>query len=224
MTYIACVKIIAFLDVLYRLMLVIALCSSIVRYKGMDTASRVLCFLLGISVITEIVAYYSAKKYHTNLAIYTIYTLVEFSLISMYFNYSIDFFYKHKLGIYIGAIGLLLGVANIIFLQPINQINSYFLFFESITIIAMCFTAFARLTMLHDQLQLLKYHHFWFLIIITFFWCSTFLNSSLYKYIVFTLGKNGWILLTLNLIENIVTYCSFAIVFLLYPKMQQQDE
>lgn len=205
-------------------MLLLATLSGFIRFKSMDTASRTISVLIFLSFLTEIIAYYSARMYHSDIAVYTVFSLFEFLLTSLYFNYSIDVFYKKNIGIYIGVFGLLLGLLNMLFFQPINQINSYFLFFESITIIAMCFTSLARMTMLHDQLRIRKYHHFWFVVIITFYWCSTFLNFSLHKYIVFDLKKDGLILDALNLIENIITYSSLAIVFLLYPKMQKHDE
>ena len=217
-------KAIDFLTALYLLMLLLATLSGIIRFKSMDIASRIISILIFLSFLTEIIAYYSARMFHTNIAVYTVFSLFEFLLTSLYFNYSIDIFYKNRIGVYIGLSGLLLGLLNIIFFQPINQIDSYFLFFEAITTIAMCFTFLARLMMLHDQLKIHKYHHFWFVVIITFYWCSTFLNFSLHKYIVFDLKKNAWILDALNLVENIVTYLSIAIVFLLYPKMQRQDE
>lgn len=205
-------------------MLLLATLSGIIRFKSMDEASRIISVLIFLSFFTEIIAYYSARIYHTNIAVYTIYSLFEFSLTSLYFNYSIDLFYKKNIGIYVGIFGLSFGILNMLFFQPINQINSYFLFFESITIIAMSFISLARMTILHDQLRIYKYHHFWFVVIITFYWCSTFLNFSLHKYIVFDLKKNAWILNALNLVENIINYLSITIVFLLYSKMQRQDE
>ena len=217
-------KAIDFLDYLCDLMLLLAMISSIIRFKEADTSSRLLCYLLCLSFLTEALAYFAAKRFHNNIPVYTVFSLFELMLTSLYFNYCIDIFYKYRIGVYIGIVGFILGVLNIIFLQSISRINSNFLFFEGIVIIAMAFTLFARLVMKHDTLRIKAYHHFWFAVILTFYWCSNFFNLSLYQQIIFAHKPIALLLNMLNFIVNIITYLSIAIVFLLYPKMQKQDE
>ncbi|XZF13922.1 hypothetical protein ACTHGU_19230 [Chitinophagaceae bacterium MMS25-I14] len=155
------------------------------------------------------------------MPVYAIYSLFEFGMISAYFNYSIDIFRKKNAGLWIGAAGIIIGILNIIFLQPVYTLNSYFLFFEGIFIISMALFSFFRLLLMQDELKLHTYHHFWFAVILSFFWSITFLNWGMYDYFLQKMPSFNWIINRSILVVNIITYLSFAFVFLYYPKMKQ---
>lgn len=209
---------------IYLLSLFFASCCSIYRFNKIDAASKVLAVLICSAFINESLASYLAKKYHNNLPLYSIYCLIEFGLVCLYFNKVIDIFIKRNIGIYIGVAGIVLGIINLIFVQHLNSINSYFLLFEGLSIIGMSLFAFFRLLLKYDSLNLYKYHHFWFISILVFFWSITFLSWGLYDYInqqFFRLALNINIALA---IVSIITYSCFGCVFLLYPKMRRVHE
>jgi hypothetical protein len=194
----------------------------LVNFKRLDAGSRILCFLLIAELVNESIAYYMAKKYHNNLAEYNIYSLIEFAIICWYFNNVIDVFRHRKFGTYIGAVGILFGIANLIFIQHLHVLNSYFLFVEGVLTIGMCLFAFFRLLLKQEELKIFKYHHFWFISIILFYWCITYLSWGLYDILGTEYGQYIAIISLMIWSVNILTYAGIGAIFLLYPKLQQK--
>ena len=213
-----------FLGYLYFATLLLAMICSLYRYKILDKASRIFSFFVVLSAIAEFIACFFAKKYHNNIPVYTIYSLIEFGFISLYFNYSIDVFISNKIGYYIGFAGITWGIINIIFLQGLNRMNSYFLIIEGLLIICMALFSFFRLFLKYDQLLLHRYHHFWFATILVFFWSITFFNWSFYEYFIIKHKEEMWIVNSSILIVNIITYLAISFVFILYSKMTRTIE
>ena len=169
--------------------------------------------------INECTAFYLAKKYHSNLSLYAIYDFIEFGMLCYYFNNAIDIFRQKKIGLYIGIIGILFGIVNLIFLQHITSLNSFFLLFEGLSVIAMSLFAFFRMLLKYDSLRLYRYPHFWFIRIILFFWSITFLTWGLYDYINTQLHQSMLTIDTALETVGSITYCALGTVFLLYPKL-----
>ena len=203
---------------IYIASLLFACICSIFRFKRLDTASRVLAVLVCCALLNESAAYYIAFKYHNNLSLYSIYCFIEFGILCVYFNTLIDVFIKKNIGIYIGVIGITLGIINLVFLQHLNSFNSYFLFFEDLSVIGMSLFAFFRMLLKEDDVLLLyQYPHFWFISILVFFWSITFFNWGLYNYINMKL-TSAIKINTAAFIVGTITYVSFGFVFLFYPK------
>src|ERR1700733_748089 len=87
-----------------------SLCAAF-RYRDLDASSKIFGIYVWVSSVNEIVAIFFARHFHTNIPEYDIYCLIEFGLISVYFNSSIDLFKRKNTGYYIGAIGMILGIA-----------------------------------------------------------------------------------------------------------------
>ena len=204
----------------YVASLLYAIIISFYRFKKIDSASRILVLLICCALINECAAYYLAKKYADNLSLYSIYCFVEFGLICLYFNKIIDVFVKKNIGVYIGVGGILFGVLNLVFIQSLDSLNSYFLFFEGLSVIGMSLFAFFRLLLKHDSLHLYRYHHFWFISCLLFFWSITFLNWGLYDYFNMKFQYEAWKINFALVIVSAITYFGIGCVFLLYPKMQ----
>ena len=209
---------------IYLLSLLFASICSVYRFKCLDIASKILAVLVCCALINESAAYYLAIKYHNNLPIYAVYGFVEFGLLCLYFNNTIDVFIEKNIGIYIGIGGIILGIINLIFIQHLNSLNSYFLLFEGLCVIGMSLFAFFRLLLKQDSLHLYKYPHFWFISILVFFWSITFLNWGLYDYFNLKLQHAAWEINNVLPIVSAFTYCCFGCVFLLYPKMETINE
>ena len=209
---------------IYFVSLLFASFCSLYRFKTLDAASKVLCVLMCCAFINECAAFYIERAYHNNLPLYAIYCFIEFGLLCLYFNYLIDVFIKKNIGIYIGITGIILGIINIVFIQHMNSLNSYFLFLESLTVIGMSLFAFFRLLLKYDSLDWYKYPHFWFISILILFWCITFLSWGLYDYFNLKLGQEAWKINCALLIVGVITYCSLGCVFLFYPKMKGINE
>jgi hypothetical protein len=190
----------------------------------LDKASKIIAILICCASVNEGAAYILAKIYHNNLALYTIYSFIEFGILCLYFNNVIDVFIKNNIGIYIGIVGIFLGIIDLVFLQHIDSFNSYFLLFEGLMVIAMSLFAFFRLLLKYDSLKLFKYHHFWVISILIFFWSITFLSWGLYDYIHQELKQTAFEIDTALVIISTLTYTCLGCVFLLYSKMQKINE
>ncbi len=211
----------AIISYIYLLSLLFASLCSLRRIRTIDAASKIIAILVCCAFINECTAYYLAKKYHNNLPLYTIYSFFEFGILCLYFSKIIDVFIKKKIGIYIGILGIILGILNLIFLQHLYDLNSYFLLFESLSVIGMALFAFFRMLLKQDSLKLNKYPHFWFTSILLFFWSITFLSLGLYEYINTRLHRSIVTIDTALDIIGCITYIGLGCVFLLYPKMQK---
>ena len=214
---------ILYLDYVNIFIILFSLLCCIYRYRALDHASKIFAILVCTSALSEFIGYFFATKYHNNLPVYAVNSLLEFGIICLYFNNIIDLFIRNNIGIYIGGVGILWGVTNIVFLQGLNKVNSYFLVFEGLCIIGMCLFAYVRLLLHHDQLRLYKYPHFWFITILMIYWSMIFLTWSLYNYVCVRYKEAGWIVSLSIVIVNMLNYISLGCVFILYPKMQKNE-
>ncbi len=163
-----------------------------------------------------------AIKYHNNLALYAIYSIIEFIMLCLYFNNVVDVFKKNNFAIFLGISGTILGILNLVFLQHLASLSSFFLLFEGVSVIGMSLFAFFRMLLKYDSLRLYTYPHFWFISIILFFWNITFLTWGLYEYITQQLLPSALNINRILEVVGIITYCAMASVFLLYPKMTRK--
>jgi len=194
------------------------------NFRKFDKGSKIIWFLLLTETLNESLAQYMAAKYHNNIAVYNIYSLIEFSIVCWYFNNVIDYFSKYNIGFYIGLIGVIFGIIDMTLLQPIDVLNSFFLFFEGFWIIGMCLFAFFRLLLKHEELRIFRYHHFWFISIFLFFWCITYLSWGLYNILGTNFSQYIPFITILIWIVNIITYGGIGSIFLLYPKLQERGK
>lgn len=128
-----------------------------------------------------------------------------------------------NVGIYVGIVGIILGILNVIFIQSLNTLNSYFLFFEAISVIGMSLFAFFRMLLKDEALNLYRYSHFWFISIMMFFWSITFLYWGLFDYLNEKLKQEAWKITLLEFVVAIITYTSIGLIFLLYPKLKNNN-
>jgi hypothetical protein len=192
------------------------------RYRRLDIAGKLILLLLCAIFIDEIVAHIYAVKYHNNMQVYNVYSIVEFSIMSLYFNYSIDFFRQKKLGYYIVAIGLVFAIINYCFIQNINTFNSYYMFFEGFAIVTLALIAFYRLLMYNEDFKLSAYYHFWFTAVFLFFWSITFLSWGMFP--LFNDREIIKIIILFIWFANIITYGSIGLIFQLYPRKRLSHE
>lgn len=210
---------VTFYDAFY----VFASLCALYRFKQLDQSSRVFAVYVWISSLNEIIGTYAAIVYHSNMPVYAFYCLIEFTMISIYFNSSIDVFKKNSIGYLIAMLGIIIGLINIIFIQGVHILTSYFLVFEGIFIIGMGLFSFFRLLLNDDQLQLYKYSHFWFTTILVFFWSITFITWALYDYFVKHHNGISYIIGFLIRIVGSIFYASIGCIFFLYPKMKRYE-
>jgi hypothetical protein len=202
----------------YHFILVLTALCCLWRYRSLPVALKIIGILILITIIDEALATYFAYKYHNNLAVYSIFNLVQSFMIAVYFNYSIDVFRKRHIGYIVGILSITVGIANILLLQPLNHSNSYFLFFEGIVTISMSLFSFARLMLENKKEQLTQNPNFWIAALLTFFWVITFFDWGLYELVITMYPTKAMVLSVLMELSSIIIYGGIAIVFLNYNR------
>lgn len=189
-------------------------------YRKVDKSTRYIFFWIWLGLLTETFGKLSVALFDTNMPVYGISCLFEFVILCSYFNESIPSLKKKHIGFIIAATGVLLGLLNICFLQPLKGLNSNFLFLECLTIV--CLSLYALYRKFSDpDLAIWKETHFCFACLLLFYECSLLWNWGIYDYIVQVHPEKS-IILNISLITgNILTYVTCGFLIYRYPKMYQ---
>lgn len=204
----------------YIAILCIASLVGLSRYNSLDKATRLLVWYICFTFITETAGTILSVIYkHNNVFLYHFYSALQFSLISFYFNFSDERSTINKAGWIVGIAGVLACILNSAFLQPLSELNTYFIVLESFLIIGMALIAFYRL-LISDELAIFSQPRFWFSAIFLVFWSFTFfywlVGAAIYTAMP---EKAPWLNLIIWLI-NIVTYAAIGCVFLSHKKLR----
>lgn len=207
----------------YLVVLVAACAISIYRFRHLDFPARIFCLLLCLTVLNELLATIFARVYKNNAPVYNIYGLAEIFLLGLFFNQVVDVFRRRNLGVIFGAVGVVVGVINIVAVQSLYTLNTYFLLLEGVVIISLALFSFARMMLHADMPPISRSPHFWLATILTFFWSTTFFNWGFYEYMNTMHPNKVWIVNLLLVVVNIITYASYGVLFLLYPSLQRKQ-
>ncbi len=210
------------LSLLYRItILTVAVCI-IFRYKRVDKASKIICWLIWLGLLTESIGYYAAKVYRNNYPVFNIAFFAEFTLMSLYFGYSNEVLRKKRIGIYIALSGIVLGLINTFSFQPLfTTLNSHLLFLECLVVMSLAALSFHHLLVADDvNMKLQRMPHFWFPCILLFYQCATLSTWGMYDKLGSSDAEKAASLDISILTINIITYLSYGAVFFFYPKMK----
>lgn len=157
------------------------------------------------------------------MVIYHVFNPIQFLIISLYFNESIPSFKRKNIGRYIGTIGVIASVLNILFLQPLNTSNYYFLVFESLIIVFMALYSFIEM-FLNENHDLIRNQHFWISFILLSFWSITLtywaMHEIIDKHAAYFIKYIAYILVSVN----ILTYLGLGATLFLTSKKVLQFE
>ncbi|MBE9668128.1 hypothetical protein [Mucilaginibacter boryungensis] len=190
------------------------------RYKMLDKASRIIFYLLTLAFLTECVAAVVAYKYRNNLAVYNVSNLGQVFLIALYFNYCSNTLKRRNIGLLIGLFSIVVGVLNMWFLQPIKTYNSNYFLYQTLIVLALGMFVYTQFLLNQTYLKIQRSPHFWFILVLFFFYVFNFFTMSLYDYE--TRHLNGY----KRFIDYSIAYLSattniaFTLVFLFYPRLK----
>lgn len=202
---------------LYLFVIAVAFIIGLLRYRRLDKASQIIVIFVASGLLSEIVAItIIAPYFKTKNPTYHFYNVVELSIITIYFLKTIKK-YTRSLSLFLICIACVLGLANCMLLQPIETMNSNFITVECFLIIGMSFYALYKM-LVNDNINLQTYIHFYFWIVLLYYFSATFCYWSLIK----ILYKNHSIFYDVaeytQIISNIATYLGIGICLLRYPK------
>ena len=157
------------------------------------------------------------------MTVLRIFNLVEIVIVSVYFNYSIPFFHKRNIGIYIASFSLLLGIGEMYLFRSLINLNGFFMYYEGTIIISMALFSMFRLVKDHPYLIVTTIPHFWFATVQILFWSFTILNWTFYDYVnTHATSYKPSISYALCFI-NYLCYLIVAGTFLFYPKTHKEN-
>lgn len=195
---------------------------SLFRYQSLDRASKIFCLFLGTSFAGECIALFCAYHYHNNIPVYAILNIIEMVLICLYFNYSITTFKKRHIGLAAGILSVIVGIINIVYFQSLYSINTLFLYYQGILIIAMSMVAMVQYLLNVEYMQFQQTPHFWIPALMLVFWVISFLNWAFYDFLIAKLSASVWMINNLILFVCMIMNAGYAIIFFFYPKPQKQ--
>lgn len=204
---------------IYLVLLFLLTLLAVVRFKQLDRATKMIALLIFLSLTTELVARYFTKG--NNHPVYNISCFIEWGLVCLYFNYSISSFTKFYLGWFFAIVGMALGILNL-WLQPIEKLSSNFLFLECMGICCLSFYSVYRFMLVDDiNIRLQRKVHYWIPFILAFYQCGALWSWVAYNYYEGVNKKATGLLHVLLILNCLVVYSAFAIVFYLYPKLRK---
>jgi hypothetical protein len=207
---------------IYLILLALSFSISMIKFKKVDRASKLICLLLGMTLLSEAIGYIVAKYYRNNMPVYHFFNPIELFIVSLYFNASIKTFQKRNIGIYIGIMGVVVSAINTLFFQPLHTLNSYFLLFEGFCII--CMSLFSFRAMFDDeQMDPVQNPHFWFSAILLLISGITYTNWALFPILGAKMVSILPPLTFILILISIVNYTAFGLVFLLLPQKKQNE-
>lgn len=128
-----------FMNVVAPAFILVPLAAALARYRQLPAAGRVLFAYLVVDAVVSFVSSALAYNHIPNVPLYHVATIADTVLLISFFLKL--FAHKAWAGCLTAAMFLfpLLGVLNIIFLQPLFSFNSYMLSLKSILLIGLCF-------------------------------------------------------------------------------------
>lgn len=194
--------------------------AGIAKYRFFDRAMRIVVLMLSIGLLTELTAYAAVRMDNIPLkgAVYHVYSIIEMVFISAFFIALIKPCHHRKWMFANIIVWPVLGVLNIIFLQPLDGLNTNFLMLESFSIISMSLYFIYWSLKKNSIANIFKSAYFWMAIAWLVYWSGTFffwafitiLYSDMWPYINEAITALGVLV--------IITYSAFLLIFLLYPK------
>lgn len=209
---------------IYLISLLLPFVWSIKRYPEMDQASRMFCYITGISVSGEIIGLAASLSYGTNIPVYNVIGICNLVLLCLYFNYAIPVFRKHRVGIVLAVISVIVWTLSLFLFDTMHKMNTPYMFFESALTLGMAGFSIEQLLVKKSKtwIRLRNSPHFWFAWILFAYWCITITQWLMYTRFKAITEAHTWfslLLMTITVLVNI----AFFFIFFRYPKMQRQD-
>lgn len=206
----------------YYFSIILAAVIGILCYKSSDRGGRILTILFIVTVISEVLCYISLIQghYRTRYSIFHLYSIIQGSLLSGYFLEVTKPYHHGKFLIAIVLFWPLMGFLNIIYLQPLDALNSNMLLTESLVFITLSLL-FIYKSLKGDRVTITS--HFIISLIMLVFWSSTLLFWATIK----ILYRNHWKytdqIMYAQAIVNIIAYLSIALTIFYHTKKKNLE-
>lgn len=197
--------------------ILLSVCIIVTLFKSSAELKLISVYLL-IAIFVDVLSSKLAYAGYNNLFILHIYSLVEFILFSTII-FKLLKNRRQKQGILIaGVIGIILIILNTIFIQSLDQFNSYSAAFVSFSIILYCILYFSQLINLSDtttvEMTVIKW-----IIIMLFIYHNINLIALFFSNSLLNLTEKSFMIIFF--IRLIVTIITRSIILVQYGKLIQ---
>ncbi len=143
---------------IYFILLFIAASVGTIRFKKLNTSSKIMLLLVFITIVSESVATYLKISKHSNIIVYHIFGPIEAAFIVWAFF--VEFRWK-LLFFIIGGL-ILFGIINSLFLQSYKFVfNSYFFVIDALMAVILSVLYFIKLLNQKELFRFTDYPMFW---------------------------------------------------------------
>lgn len=179
--------------------------------------------LLGLTLFSESTAYWAAVRLHNNNFVYHIFAPLQLFAIALFYQQVLPWFRRHNLGWIIGGVGIITAILNVLLLQPLHVLNTYFLFFEGLLVVAMALYSYLVLFWDKTEEQFFKTPLFWVSTALLFFWCNDFMGLALLDILdARKMQQQLHLVYIWSWVVNIFTYSLLGSIFILPFKNKQK--
>lgn len=199
---------------------ILAIVIAFIQYKILDKGSKIFLIYLILSLFFEALATYTAIHYHNNLLVINIFDVLQYVITCIYFSYSISSLTRKRTTILI-TVGIIVWLLTSWYKPITSTLNTYFLAFESISIIGLCHYYFYDLLNADDNKS--ANASFFLVSLLFIFWSFTFMYWLFGLTLRTSMADSGKWLGMLIMIINLVCYSGFSLVFLFYKKLQNVE-
>lgn len=204
---------------IYYLVLLISSGVAFYHLRKRRKATLFLCLYIILGFINESLAKISVSRIGNNYLIYNIYSFLSLTFIVLYYHMLLIKFSKSYLPLFLLGLGIILGIANMMYLQPLlNSHNYNFKFLSNLIIITLSMYTIYKMILVNQIAWVLyKMVHFWIACIFIFYnLVILFTRSMIYPFQIIQ-DTNG-LFYYIFMITNIITYCSFTLVLITATK------
>jgi len=165
--------------VLYFSLLIAILVVGFAQRRILKSTDKVVIILIFLTLISELLGIFAAYVWKNNLFVYHFYNPLEFILITIYFTRNTKILKRRIIYRLLCIVGLIFTTFNSIFMQPIFEMNTYFLLYEGAVIIIFCLLSLQEILL--DELNLpYQFLHFWLTALFLLYWSVTFTGWGIY--------------------------------------------
>lgn len=199
--------------------IVFALASGLYTSRSGRGPGIILCSFIGLSLVSELTAYYMATYYRNNMPVFHFFSPVLFALLCLYFNRISPTVYKYRLGYISLAACVVISALNTIFFQPVHTMSSNYLLLEGVFGCGMALIALYDFLRDDNNPFIYRSIHFWMTLAMLFHYLGTYI---VYLVILFLkqigAGRNDLVIAyTFLWLVAVLTYIAVGTAFLLFP-------
>ncbi len=176
-----------FLYCLCLISILLATLIGVIRYKQYSYSMKIIVWGLIITFLSEIAGYIAINthKYELRYTFYHFYDIIESVITTSYFIFAFKPVNPIKLMKINALIWPVIGIYNMLFLQPINVLNTNMLMVESFVFISLSLFSIYIIIRQDKVENIFKFPHFWMAVLYLISWSTTFFFwafvNSLYK-------------------------------------------